>query len=197
MHKAESPENPPSPPVKTDGNHPYAILRNRDFALYLIGRLVAVLGQQMFTLALGWEIYDRTGSAMALGLVGFTQMIPMFLFTLPAGHVADNYNRKRIVVLMTAVIAAASLGVAAISALRAPVSWIYLCLFIGATARTFMWAANAAFLPHLVDRKDFPARGELECRRVPICLHHRSAGGGRDHRRWPSIIRHPPRRRFM
>jgi MFS family permease len=156
MHKAESPENPPSPPVKTDGNHPYAILRNRDFALYLIGRLVAVLGQQMFTLALGWEIYDRTGSAMALGLVGFTQMIPMFLFTLPAGHVADNYNRKRIVVLMTAVIAAASLGVAAISALRAPVSWIYLCLFIGATARTFMWAANAAFLPNLVDRKDFP-----------------------------------------
>src|SRR5208337_2270242 len=113
-------------------------------------------GQQMFAMAIGWELYERTGSALALGLVGLTQMIPMFLFTLPAGHVADNYNRKWIVVLMTAVIAAASLGVAVISALRAPVSWIYLCLFIGATARTFMWAANAAFLPHLVDRKDFP-----------------------------------------
>jgi MFS family permease len=110
----------------------------------------------MFAIALGWEIYDRTGSAMALGLVGLTQMIPMFLFTLPAGHVADNYNRKRIMVLMTAVIAAASLGVAVISALRAPIPWIYLCLFIGSTARTFMWAANAAFLPHLVERKEFP-----------------------------------------
>ncbi|MGA3284625.1 MAG: MFS transporter [Verrucomicrobiota bacterium] len=156
MHAAESPENLPLPPTNTDGDHPYALFRNRDFALYLIGRLVAVLGQQMFAMALGWEIYDRTGSAMALGLVGLTQMIPMFLFTLPAGHVADNYNRKRIVVLMTAIIAAASLGVAVISALRAPVPWIYLCLFIGSTARTFMWAANAAFLPHLVDRKEFP-----------------------------------------
>ncbi len=156
MHEAESPENLPSSPSNTDGDHPYALFQNRDFRLYLAGRLAAVLGQQMFALALGWEIYDRTGSAMALGLVGLTQMIPMFLFTLPAGHVADNYNRKQIMVLMTAVIAAASLGVAGISALRAPVPWIYLCLFIGSTARTFMWAANAAFLPHLVDRKEFP-----------------------------------------
>ena len=170
MHEAESPENLPSPPVETtdpaapkgfDGanDHPYIIFRNRDFTLFLAGRFAASLGQQMFTLALGWEIYERTREssygALALGLVGLTQMVPMFLFTLPAGHVADNYNRKRIVVLMTAVIAAVSLGVAVISTLRAPVSWIYLCLFIGATARTFMWAANAAFLPHLVARKDF------------------------------------------
>jgi MFS family permease len=43
-----------------------------------------------------------------------------------------------------------------VSALQAPVYWIYICLFIGGTARTFSWAANAAFLPALVDRKDFP-----------------------------------------
>src|ERR1035437_5998334 len=110
MHEAESPEDPPSPPVKTDDEHPYAIFRNRDFTFYLAGRLVAVLGQQMFTIAILWEIYERTESALALGLVGLIQMIPMFLFTLPAGHVADNYNRKRIVVLMTAAIAASSLG---------------------------------------------------------------------------------------
>src|SRR5208282_3578553 len=156
MHEAESPENLPLPPANTDGDHPYALLRNRDFALYLIGRLVAVLGQQMFVMALGWEIYDRTGSAMALGLVGLVQMVPMFLFTLPAGHVADNYSRKRIVVLMTGAIAASSLGVAFISWRHAPVIWIYFFLFIGSTANTFMRAANAAFLPALVDRKDFP-----------------------------------------
>jgi MFS family permease len=171
MHEAESPEDLPSPPVKSGdpaapngfaeaSDHPYAIFRNRDFTLYLAGRLVAVLGQQMFTMALGWEIYERTYqtsySALALGLMGLTLMVPMFLFTLPAGHIADNYNRKRIIVLMTAVMAAASLGVAVISALQAPVYWIYVCLFIGGTARTFSWAANAAFLPALVDRKDFP-----------------------------------------
>jgi MFS family permease len=161
MHEAGSPEDLPSPPpVKTGDEHPYAIFRNRDFTLYLIGRFVAVLGQQMFAMALGWEIYERTCqtpySALALGLVGLTLMVPMFLFTLPAGHIADNYNRKRIIVLMTAVMAAASLGVAVISALQAPVYWIYVCLFIGGTARTFSWAANAAFLPALVDRKNFP-----------------------------------------
>ena len=51
---------------------------------------------------------------------------------------------------------AMSLGMAAVSALKAPVYWIYVCLFIGGTARTFSWAANAAFLPALVERKDFP-----------------------------------------
>jgi MFS family permease len=156
MHESESPENLPTPLAQTTGEHPYAIFRNRDFVLYLTGRLIAVFGQQMFLLAVGWELYERTGSALALGLVGLTQMIPIFLFTLPAGHVADNYNRKRIVALMAIVIAVASLGMAVVSALKAPVYWIYVCLFVGATARTFMWAANAAFLPHLVDRKDFP-----------------------------------------
>jgi len=161
MPETESPENLSTPPTaKTPGEHPYAIFRNRDFTIYLTGRLVAVLGQQMFATALMWEIYERTRqthySALALGLVGLTLMVPMFLFTLPAGHIADNYNRKRIVALMAIVIAVACLGMAVISALRAPVPWIYLCLFIGGTARTFMWAANAAFLPHLVDRKDFP-----------------------------------------
>ena len=166
MHETESPEDSPLPPAPAgdaaapqealEPHRPYAILANRDFSLYLVGRLVALLGQQMFGMALGWEIYDRTGSALALGLVGLTQMVPMFLFTLPAGHVADNYSRKRVVVLMTAITAAASVALAGISAYRAPVPWIYLCLLVAGSARTFMWAANAAFLPHLVDRKDLP-----------------------------------------
>ena len=157
MHENESPEDLTMPQaVKTASEHPYAIFRNRDFVFYLMGRLIAVFGQQMFVLAVGWELYERTGSALALGLVGLTQVIPIFLFTLPAGHVADNYNRKRVVMSMTTVITAASLGMAVISASHAPVYWVYLCLFISGTARTFSWTANAAFLPHLVDRKDFP-----------------------------------------
>jgi len=134
----------------------YAVLRNRDFVRYLLGRLVAVLGQQMFTMAVSWEIYDRTNSALMLGFVGLTQMIPMFVFTLPAGHVADTFNRKRVIVLMTVVVGVASLGLAAVSALRWPVGWIFVCLFVTGSARTFMWAASAAFLPALVERQEFP-----------------------------------------
>ncbi len=136
--------------------HPYAVLRNRNFLLYLIGRFIASIGQQMLTVAVGWELYERTHSALNLGLVGLTNMVPMFLFTLPAGHLADNLNRQRIIVTMTAVIALASAGLALVSALHAPTAWMYVCLFVAATARTFMWPASSAFLPQLVSRRLFP-----------------------------------------
>jgi MFS family permease len=146
----------PTAPALPPAHDPYGVLRNRDVLLYLVGRLVASLGQQMVTLAVGWELYERTHSALPLGLVGLTQMVPMLLFTLPAGHVADNYARKRIIILMNLVVACASVGLAVISALRADVFWIYFCLFAMGTARTFLWPASAAFLPHLVSRQDFP-----------------------------------------
>src|SRR5512135_1840598 len=129
-----------APAVRTAGN--YAVLRNRDFLLYLIGRFIASLGQQMLTVAVGWELYERTHSALALGLVGLTQMVPMVLFTLPAGHVADNHDRKRIIVLMSFMIACASRGLTLISALGVSVFWIYFCLFAAGTARTFLWPAS-------------------------------------------------------
>jgi MFS family permease len=139
----------------TDGKlDPYAVLRNRDFRLYLTGRLVATIGQQMFAMALGWELYERTHSALALGFVGLTQVLPMILCTLPAGHFADLYNRKRIIVLMTLIVAAANIGLAVISTAQAPVLLIYLCLIVTGTARTFLWASSASFLPQLVERKD-------------------------------------------
>ncbi len=143
-------------PAAGPGYDPYAVLRNRDVALYLVGRFVASFGQQMLTVAVGWELYERTGSALSLGLVGLTQMLPMLLFTLPAGHLADNFERKRIIVWMTAVIATASLGLTLISAWQADVFWIYACLFAAGTARTFLWPASSAFLPQLVSREQFP-----------------------------------------
>src|SRR4051812_32239856 len=84
-------------PELTSSNGPYDVLKNRDFLLYLIGRFIASFGQQMLAVAVGWEIYERTHSPLALGMVGLVQMIPMFLFTFPAGHVADNYNRKKVI----------------------------------------------------------------------------------------------------
>ena len=76
-------------PLGVDEN-PYAVLRNRNFLLYLVGRFIASMGQQMLTVAVGWELYERTHSALALGFVGLANILPMFAFTLPAGHVADT-----------------------------------------------------------------------------------------------------------
>src|SRR5262245_116109 len=147
----------PIQPGKAPAAHdPYAILRNRDFSIYLLARFIASIGQQMLTVAVGWELYERTHSSFALGLVGLTQFLPMLLFILPAGHLADSYNRKRIIVFMMGITALSSLGLTLTSALRSNVPWIYFCLFAAGTARTFVWPASAAFLPQLVSRQNFP-----------------------------------------
>jgi MFS family permease len=135
---------------------PYDVLRNRDLLLYLIGRFVASFGHQMVEIAVGWELYERTHSAMSIGLVGLTQFLPMVLMTLPAGHVADTRDRKQVIIAMQAVLVIASLGLFSISLLRADVFWMYGCLFVSAMARTFLWSASASFLPQLVSREDFP-----------------------------------------
>ena len=132
------------------------MLRNRNFVLYLVGRFIASLGAQMLIVAVGWDLYERTHSALALGLVGLTNVLPMFLFTLPAGHFADNHNRKRIIVATTAVMGFASLGLTICSALNAPTPWIYASLFVAGAARTFLWPASSSFLPELVSRRIFP-----------------------------------------
>src|SRR2546423_4972498 len=134
---------------------PYAVLRNRDLVLYLVGRFVASLGQQMLTVAIGWELYERTHKPLNLGLVGLTQMLPMILFTLPAGHIADNHDRKKIIIAMTFVIGCASGALAFISHYQFPVGWIYASLFAAGVARTFVWPASSAFMPQLVPRQDF------------------------------------------
>src|SRR5205807_4825938 len=59
----------------------YAVLRNRDYARYLTGRLVASLGQQMLVVAIDWELFKRTNSALALAFVGLSLMVPMILCT--------------------------------------------------------------------------------------------------------------------
>jgi MFS family permease len=145
----------PRPPGTSTGDDRYVLLRNRNFMRYLTGRFIAALGQQMLVVAVGWELYERTGSALNLGLVGLSNMIPMFLLTLPAGHFADNHNRKHIMLWMIGAIAVASVGLVVVSALQAPVFWIYVCLFATGTARTFLWPASSAFLPQIVPREHF------------------------------------------
>lgn len=136
--------------------NPYAILRNWDYLFYLTGRFIASFGQQMLTVAVGWELYERTRSSLALGLVGLTAFLPQVAMTLPAGHVADTRERKKVIIAMQAVLAMTSLGLALISWRQAPVSWIYICLSVAGVARTFLWSASASFLPQLVERKEFP-----------------------------------------
>ena len=134
---------------------PYAVLRNRNFSFYLIGRFVSAFGSQMLSVAVGWELYERTHSSMNLGLVGLSQFLPMVLATLPAGHVADTHNRKNIILITQALLAGTSLALTAISVFHLNVFWMYCCLFASGLARTFLWSASASFMPQLVPPHEF------------------------------------------
>ena len=131
---------------------PYAALRVRDFRRYLIGNLVATVGTQMQTVAVGWELYERTRSPLALGGVGLVQVLPVFALTLPAGHLADRMERRLLLMLSLGLLALASLGLAVASWTHASVFWFYACLFVAGVARAFQGPAKEALAPQLVPR---------------------------------------------
>jgi MFS family permease len=140
------------PPERHD---PYAALRYRDFRLVVAARSVATLGEMMVSVAIGWELYQRTNSALALGLVGLTLVIPVFLFSLPAGHVADNYNRQRIVILSQALLLVASLALAALSWTQGALPLIYAALFLIGVGGAFSSPAASTLIPQTVPPEMF------------------------------------------
>ena len=142
---------PPPPPDRL------AVLRIRDFRLYLTGRFIASFGQQMLGTAVGWELYNRTHSTLALGFVGLTQIVPLILLTLPAGHLADQHDRRSIVVWTEALTALCCVGLTVVSWRQFPVVWTYVFLVFSAVARSFLWPASSAFLPQLVSRAQLAA----------------------------------------
>lgn len=128
---------------------PYQSLRFRDFRLLLAGNFIASLGEQMLSVAIGWELYERTNSAFLLGMVGLVQVFPSLILSLYAGHVADRYNRKLIIVITQAILVLASLGLTALSYAQGPILLIYGCLLLIGVASTFNGPA-ATTLPALI-----------------------------------------------
>lgn len=126
---------------------PYTSFRSRDFRLFLAGSLLSNLGLQMLSVAVSWDLYLATRSAVVLGNVGFVQVAPFLLFALWAGHFADQRDRRSIMLVTQAVVIAAS-GLLIASAQS--VTLIYSALFLTAAARAFQGPARLAILPHVV-----------------------------------------------
>jgi MFS family permease len=134
---------------------PYAALRLREYRLYLFGNLAISIGSNMQSVAVGWELYERTGSAMALAWVGLVQALPIMVLALPSGQLADRLDRRWIALVGVLVMAMASLGLAITSHLNGPVGWMYAMLLLGAVGRAFFWPASQALLPQLVPNDVF------------------------------------------
>src|SRR5215472_7273607 len=119
-HGYQSPhdERPAVPlPVGTDSrpHDPYAAFRFGDFALFTAGNLLSIAGRLMLAVAVEWEIYARTRSATALGLVGLAIALPVVTLSLPARHLADQFSRKHIILVTQIFSALTSLALALVS----------------------------------------------------------------------------------
>ena len=139
----------------TERHDPYAALRHRDYRLLLIGRFITSFGNEMLTTAIGWEIWIRTHDTLALGMVGLVQVVPVILLSLPAGHVADQYNRRRIVLITELFLAFCILGLAWLSFTAGPIYWVYVFLFGIGIARAFNDPAASTLVPETVPPKLF------------------------------------------
>src|SRR5215203_3049229 len=91
--------------ITSDSHDSRAAFRYRSFRLLLISSFVTVVAEQMLGVAIGWELYERTDSAFALGMVGLVQVVPVVLLALPAGHAVDRYDRKIIAMSTYAAVA--------------------------------------------------------------------------------------------
>ncbi|MDP9000516.1 MAG: MFS transporter [Myxococcota bacterium] len=134
----------------------WAAFRHRDFNLFQAARLASVLGTQMQSVAIGWQIYAITGRPLDLGWVGLAQFLPSACLSLPAGQMADRFERRGI--LMTCHAATATLSVALWVIARGPtphLAAIYTVLVGLGVARAFGGPASQSILPTLVSREHF------------------------------------------
>lgn len=114
------------------------------------------MGNQIQSIAIGWEIYQRTGQALSLGLVGLAQAVPTIVLALPAGFLADRFDRRRVVVLSMLGTTLTSLGLLALSLGDGPILLMYALLVLDATATCLGRPARTALVPLLVPRDVFP-----------------------------------------
>src|SRR5262245_29402825 len=121
----------------------------------MAGNFLGVFGMQMQAAAIDWELYERTGSNLTLGIVGLVQLFPVIALAPFTGHLADRFNRKRIMMTALSVILLASLGLAWTSARHGDIALVFGCLFVGGVARAFQQPARASLLPTIVPAEYF------------------------------------------
>src|SRR5258707_4395914 len=128
-----------------------SLLRHRSFLLFLLTRSFSRFSSQVAAVAIGWQIYDLTGSAFDLGMVGLVQFLPTALLVFAAGHVADRYPRRRVLQIcqlaqaLTALFLAWSAYSGSLTALQ-----IFIATGVLGTATAFESPAVAALLPLIV-----------------------------------------------
>ena len=124
------------------------LLTHRSFLFFLLSRSLSRFSSQIGAVAIGWQVYDLTGSAFDLGMVGLVQFLPTALLVFVAGHAADRFERKRVVQLCQLVEALAALFLAG-STFAGTITevQIFVATFVLGIAGAFESPATSALLP--------------------------------------------------
>jgi MFS family permease len=128
-------------------------LRDSRVRAFVLGRMASSLGAQFVSVAVGWELYERTGDPWALGLTGLFSVAPVVLLMVPAGNAADRYPRRDVAMLGYGLFALAALGLTLVSWSQAPVGLVYGLLVLVGAARAFASPSVDSLLPQLVSRR--------------------------------------------
>lgn len=144
-------------PVRTSSRHAFILraLRYRNYRLFFTGQIVSLVGTWMTMTATSWLVYRLTGSAMALGAVGFAVQFPAFLLSPFAGIFVDRWNRHRLLVATQTVSMLQSLALAALT-LTGQVTVLHVVLLnvVQGLVNAFDMPARQAFLVTIVDKRE-------------------------------------------
>ncbi len=148
------PEAPAHRPRRLTDRPPFIAMQHRDFRLLWGGRIVSALGQQMQVVAIGYQVYQITGSPLALGLVGLFRAAAAIVFSLAGGALADAMDRRRLLLITQPLLMFVALGLA-LTTLAGVVSVpvIYAFVFVSAAAQALDNPARQAMVPVLVPRE--------------------------------------------
>lgn len=141
--------------TESSSHDAYAALKVTNYRVFASGFLVSSLGLQMLATALGWEIYERTGDALHLGLIGLFRALPVILLALPAGHFIDRFDKKRVLVLTQLAMGAITALLAIASYTHAPLWMMYALVSLAGCARVFNGPSRATLLPLIVPSSQF------------------------------------------
>ncbi|WP_437508886.1 MFS transporter [Sorangium sp. So ce1099] len=143
-------------PAALEPSSPIAAFKSRDFRVYAAARLLATMAYQMQSVAVGFQVYALTRDPLALGYVGLAQFLPVAGLSLAAGHTADRFDRRGILVLCYLTSSLAALALFLIARAPSPnLSAIYGVLVLLGTVRAFQGPAGSSLLPALVPAAHF------------------------------------------
>jgi MFS family permease len=143
--------------MRGDGSRGFSVLHNRDFRAFLAARALASLSILMLGVAVGWHVYQITGSAFALGMVGLSQFLPALLLALPGGLAADRFERRTILILcfsLYSLVAVLLLLISLVPGARA--QWIFPVVALIGVGQAFLGPASQSLVPFLVPKEHFP-----------------------------------------